>query len=220
VLNKEQISEMCEIFIEWNECPKTELYFTNTFTFAVAVILSAQATDKSVNKITSELFKEVSRPKDLTTIGEAELKNRIRSIGLFNNKAKNLILLSNELVEKFDSNLPMERKTLETLPGIGRKSANVILNLMSTDGSYIAVDTHVARTASRLGISNFTSPQKIEDDLIKKIPKRFHKNISNWLVLHGRYVCKSRHPECSNCILKNICKFQNKDFSKADIVLK
>lgn len=210
MLCEKKIKKLCEIFECTMPNPTTELNFTNKYTFSIAVILSAQSTDKSVNKITNELFKVINVPQDTVKLGEEKLKNYIKSIGLYNNKAKNIIALSKTLIEKFNSELPLERDVLETLPGIGRKSANVIMNQIC-QAPFIAVDTHVKRTVNRIGITSSLSPISIENDLIKIIPAQYHKNISNWLVLHGRYICMAKKPSCDTCKIRDICEdFQKK----------
>ena len=184
----------------------SELDSINHYTFLVAVLLSAQTKDKSVNAITEKLFKVVSNPKQMVEFGLDNLKDYIKTIGLYNNKAKNIIALSKILVEKYNSEVPLNREVLETLPGIGRKSANVILNQLC-DAPYIAVDTHVARVSKRLELTNNTNVLKIEKDLYKVIPSEYYTTASNLLVMHGRYTCTAKCPKCNNCILKDICKF-------------
>lgn len=191
---------------------KSELNYKNPYTFAVAVLLSAQSTDKSVNIATEPLFKIVSTPQDMVNLGETKLKEYIKTIGLFNNKAKHIIAMSKACIEKFDGKLPTTRDDLMQLAGIGRKSANVILNELYNSPT-IGVDTHVLRLTKRLDFvdKNITSPEKTEEILEKIIPEKYKPFISNYLVLHGRYVCKAIKPLCEKCYLQKFCKyFQNK----------
>ncbi|MDR1488850.1 MAG: endonuclease III [Holosporales bacterium] len=205
MLNKDQIFEIFIRFRKANPNPKSELIAFNSYTFAIAVLLSAQATDKIVNKITEKLFKLADSPEKMINLGIDELIKYIKPVGFFNNKSKNIMNLSRILIDQYDSNLPKDLKLLEKLPGIGRKSANVILNELF-GGNQIAVDTHVMRTSNRIGLSGEKSPISIEQDLANKIPKNFHKNASNWLVLHGRYICKAKKPSCKMCIISDICE--------------
>ena len=187
---------------------KSELNSVNSYTFLVSVVLSAQTTDKSVNKVTETLFKIANTPEQMLNLGCDNLKNYIKHLGLFNTKAKHIIELSEILVNKYDSKVPLDRNLLEQLPGVGRKTANVVLNHLC-NSSYIAVDTHVKRLSHRLHLSNNTNLRKIEDDLYKIIPAKFHSIASNLLVLHGRYTCTARNPKCNNCILNDLCLFRN-----------
>ena len=189
-----------------NPNPSTELEFTNEFTFCVAVILSAQATDKAVNKCTSDFFKIADTPEKMLDLGEEKLREHIKTIGLFNNKAKNIIKLSYVLVFEYGSKIPASRNELEKLPGIGRKSANVIMNTLFKM-PYIAVDTHVLRLSNRLGFSNSKNPLQVEAELELLVPKKFHINASNWLVLHGRYVCLAKKPKCTECKIAKFCQY-------------
>ncbi len=185
----------------------TELRFTNPYTFLIAVLLSAQATDKSVNKATVELFKIADNPKAMLNLGVGKLLQYIKNIGLHNTKAKHIIELSRILIDKYQSQVPLERDVLETLPGIGRKSANVIVNKLC-NAPYIAVDTHVMRLSHRLGfVSNKAkTPIEVENELYKNTPSNFHLKVSDLLVLHGRYVCKSAKPKCRTCPLHDYCR--------------
>lgn len=202
----ERVVEIFERLKKAIKNPKTELTYVNDYTFCVAVILSAQSTDKAVNKVTTSLFKIASTPEEMLKLGEEQLKGFIKTIGLYNNKAKNIIAFSEVLVSTFDAKIPRDRAVLETLPGIGRKSANVISNNLF-DEPYIAVDTHVLRLSKRLGLSWSQSPKEVERDLTRVVPRQFHKDVSNLLVLHGRYVCQAKHPLCSSCILRDLCLF-------------
>lgn len=187
----------------------SELNSINNYTFLIAVLLSAQTKDKSVNIVTKELFKVASTPEQMLSLGLEKLKEYIRTIGLYNNKAKNIINLSQILVNDYNSEVPLNRDLLEKLPGIGRKSANVILNNIC-NAPYIAVDTHVARVSKRLGLTNNTNVKRIEEDLYKVIPSKYHNKASNLLVMHGRYTCTARKPKCNSCALSDICIYKNK----------
>jgi endonuclease III len=198
------IKNFCLTLSIKNINPKTELFFISSFTLLVAVVLSAQSTDKSVNKITKNLFKFYSTPEDLILLGEDGLKNCIKSIGLYNTKAKNLIRLSKKIIELYGSKVPSFKKDLESLPGVGRKSANVVLNVIFNKPT-IAVDTHVHRVANRVNLSSDATPYKVEKKLINVIPDLFVDYIHNLMVLHGRYVCTARSPKCSKCLINTIC---------------
>lgn len=191
--------------------PKTELNYNNNFTLTIAVILSAQATDISVNKATTELFKYYDSPERILELGEEGLKKYIKSIGLYNSKAKNIIQLSKLLIDRHQSTIPDNFDTLISLPGIGRKTANVILNCAFGKPT-IAVDTHVHRVSNRLGLSNASTPEKIERDLLAIIPKKYLKHAHHWLILHGRYTCKARTPLCHDCALKEYCDYYTKKY--------
>lgn len=208
MLTKSEIEEIFERFKSENPNPTSELVSPNNFTFAVAVLLSAQTTDKAVNKVTPMLFKVADTPQKMLALGIDKLKKYIKSIGLYNNKAKNIMLLSQKLIDSYNSELPRSRDELEKLPGIGRKSANVIANqLFGTDN--IAVDTHVLRVSNRLGLSKSKNPIDVEKDLINIVPKQFHKNASDWIVLHGRYICTAKKPKCNDCFLFDLCELNN-----------
>lgn len=200
---------MCKIFkrfSEHNSNPDTELIANNEYTFCIAVLLSAQATDKAVNKATKGLFQVADSPEKMLLLGLEDLKSYVKSIGLYNNKAKNIMLLSAKLVKEYESKIPKSRELLQTLPGIGRKSASVIMNKLF-GAEFIAVDTHVLRVANRLALSNSKTPLKVEEDLLRVVPKEFHKHASNWLVLHGRYICLAKKPRCKECFLNDICEY-------------
>ena len=182
----------------------SELNSLNSYTFLVAVVLSAQTTDKAVNKATYELFKIADNPISMLQLGADNLKEYIKHLGLFNSKAKHILELSKILIDKYQSKIPIDRIELEKLPGVGRKTANVVLNHLYKL-PYIAVDTHVKRVSNRLNLSRSTNPIKIEEDLYKILPKKHHINASNLLVMHGRYTCTAKKPNCQNCIIKDIC---------------
>ena len=202
--DKKEILEIMEIFAKLNPNPQCELNFSNAYTLLVAVVLSAQSTDKGVNKATEELFKVADTPQKMLDLGEAGLKNYIKTIGLYNNKAKSIMSLSKDLVEKFNGEVPHNRESLESLAGVGRKTANVVLNVWFGEPT-IAVDTHVFRVAHRLELSNGKTPLDVEKDLLKVLPAEYAKNANHWLVLFGRYTCKAQKPDCANCPLAHLC---------------
>ena len=192
-----------------NPNPKGELNYINSYTLLVAVVLSAQATDVSVNKATKTLFKIAKTPEQMLDLGEANLKNHIKTIGLYNSKAKNIINLSLMLKTKHRSIIPQDLETLQQLPGVGRKTANVVLN-MAFGHPTIAVDTHVFRIANRTGLAEGKTPLEVEKILKRITPNKFKHLAHHWLILHGRYVCKSRKPNCPNCVVREYCNFKAK----------
>jgi endonuclease III len=192
-----------------NPDPKTELKYTNPYTLLVAVVLSAQATDTGVNKATGALFEKIKTPEQMLALGENGLKKYIKTIGLFNAKAKNIIALSKMLVEKFHSTVPRTHEDLQTLPGVGRKTANVVLNVVYGEPT-LAVDTHVFRVANRTGLAKGTTPEEVEQKLIKCVPKKWLSHAHHWLILHGRYVCKARAPLCPTCVVRDLCTYKDK----------
>ena len=192
-----------------NPNPKGELNYINSYTLLVAVVLSAQATDVSVNKATKNLFKIAKTPEQMLDLGEADLKNHIKTIGLYNSKAKNIINLSLMLKTKHRSIIPQDLETLQQLPGVGRKTANVVLNMAFGDPT-IAVDTHVFRIANRTGLAEGKTPLEVEKILKRITPNKFKHHAHHWLILHGRYVCKSRKPDCPNCVVREYCNFKAK----------
>ncbi|MDR2598399.1 MAG: endonuclease III [Holosporales bacterium] len=203
-MGKDRINLIFQSLAEHNPNPKSELIAKNEYTFCIAVLLSAQATDLSVNKATRDLFQIASSPEAMIKLGVDELKKYIKTIGLYNSKASNIIALSKILVSQFDSKIPRTRDELEKLPGIGRKSANVILNALFSE-DVIAVDTHVLRVSRRLGLTKSSNRFQVEQDLLRVIPRKFYKNASDWLVLHGRYICRAKAPRCNECFLRNLC---------------
>lgn len=205
VLSREQVISVFERFKSENPAPTTELIATNNYTLLVSVVLSAQATDKSVNKATESLYKIVDTPQKMLELGEEGLIEYIKSIGLYKNKAKNVIALSKILIEKFNSEIPKTREDLMSLPGVGRKTANVILNVVYGEKT-MPVDTHLLRISPRIGLSFGTTPESIEKDLLKIIPDEYMQYAHHWLILHGRYVCTARNPKCSECLIKDICQ--------------
>ena len=205
VLSREQVISLFERFKSENPVPKTELIATNNYTLLVSVVLSAQATDKSVNKATESLYQKVDTPQKMLELGEEGLIGYIKSIGLYKNKAKNVIALSKLLIEKFNSEIPKTREDLMSLPGVGRKTANVILNVVYGEKT-MPVDTHLLRISPRIGLSFGTTPESIERDLLKIIPDEYMQHAHHWLILHGRYVCTARNPKCSECLISDICQ--------------
>lgn len=194
------------ILTEYIKDPKTELEYKNLFTLLVAVSLSAQATDKSVNKATPNLFQIADNPEKMLELGEEKLKSYINSIGLYNTKAKNIIKLSAELIEKYDGEVPLKFEQLISLPGVGRKTANVILNCWLKLPT-MPVDTHVFRVAKRLGLAKGSTPEKIEKELLENIPQKWLLNAHHLLILHGRYTCIARKPKCAICPLTHLCEY-------------
>ena len=189
--------------------PKGELEYINPYTLLVAVVLSAQATDKGVNKATGPLFRVVKTPAQMVKLGEAKLIAHIKTIGLFRSKAKNVIALSQALIANHGGEVPRNREALEALPGVGRKTANVVLNIAFGEPT-IAVDTHVFRVAQRLGLAKGKTPRDIEDQLMKVVPDRFMQHAHHWLILHGRYTCVARRPKCPACPVRELCPFKPK----------
>ncbi len=189
--------------------PQGELDHVNAYTLLVAVVLSAQATDVGVNKATKALFKVADTPAKMLALGEARVRDYIKTIGLYRNKAKHVIGLSQMLLEKFDGKIPQTREELETLPGVGRKTANVVLN-MAFGQPTIAVDTHLFRLGNRTGLAPGKTPLEVEKKLEKNIPPQFLLHAHHWLILHGRYVCKARKPDCGNCLINDLCEYKAK----------
>ena len=198
-----------EIFNRDDPNPRCELNYTNAYTLLVAVILSAQTTDKGVNKATETLFKVADNPQKMVELGEEKLISYIRTIGLFNNKAKNIIAMSVDLLARFGGNVPATREELITLAGVGRKTANVVLNVWYKKPA-LAVDTHVMRISHRLNFSQGKTPLAVEEDLLKVLPEKYVLNANHWLVLFGRYICKAQHPECEKCPIKSYCNSMDK----------
>ena len=192
-----------------NPEPRGELAYANPFTLLVAVVLSAQATDAGVNKATKALFAVADTPEKMLALGEEGLAERIRTIGLYRAKARNIIALSRAVIDRYGGETPRDRAALESLPGVGRKTANVVLNTAFGEPT-VAVDTHVFRVANRLGIAPGATPRAVEDELMRVIPERFLPHAHHWLILHGRYVCKARKPACPVCVLGDICTYEDK----------
>lgn len=204
-MKKSDIDKIFSILQKQNPLPKTELEYKNNYTLLVAVVLSAQSTDVGVNKATKKLFAVADTPEKMLGLGEEELKKYISTIGLYNTKAKNIIALSRILLEKYNSTVPEDLEILQSLPGVGRKTANVILNC-AFGHSTIAVDTHVFRVSNRLGIVHEKDVLKTELALLKAIPKKWQQHAHHWLILHGRYICVARKPKCEICSLNNYCE--------------
>ena len=189
--------------------PKGELEHVNAYTLLVAVVLSAQATDAGVNKATRALFKVADTPQKMVRLGEDKVREHIKAIGLFRNKAKNVIGLSEKLVAEHKGEVPRDRDALEALPGVGRKTANVVLNVAFGEPA-MAVDTHVFRVANRIGLSKGKTPLAVEEDLLRLVPPEYAVHAHHWLILHGRYLCKARKPECPRCPIRDLCRFEDK----------
>ena len=192
-----------------NPNPTTELVYKTPFELLIAVVLSAQATDRSVNIATNILFQKANTPEKIFSLGEIELKKYIKSIGLYKTKAKNILATCNLLIQNHNSSVPQTREELEKLPGVGHKTANVILNTAFGKPT-IAVDTHIFRISNRTGIATGKNVSEVELKLLKFVPKQFHQDAHHWLILHGRYVCKARKPECTKCIIEDMCDFKEK----------
>ena len=189
--------------------PQGELEHSNPFTLLVAVVLSAQATDAGVNKATRALFKAADTPQKMRRLGEDKVREHVKTIGLYRNKAKNVILLSEKLVAEHGGEVPKDRAALEALPGVGRKTANVVLNVAFGEPT-MAVDTHVFRVSNRIGLSHGKTPLAVEEDLMRLVPPEYGVHAHHWLILHGRYLCKARKPECWRCPIKDLCRFEEK----------
>ena len=208
-MKKADIFEFFRRLAEVNPAPETELDFGNIYQLLVAVVLSAQATDVGVNKATRALFREVKTPEQMIELGEDGLKQHIKSIGLFNSKAKNVIGLSEILVRDFGGEVPADRDVLTTLPGVGRKTANVVMNC-AFGAETFAVDTHIFRVCNRTGLAKGKTPLAVEKGLEKKVPEPFRVGAHHWLILHGRYICKARTPECWRCPVVDLCGYKDK----------
>jgi endonuclease-3 len=204
-----------ERFARANPDPVTELVYSTPFELLVAVVLSAQATDVSVNKATAKLFPVANTPAAIFALGEEGLKHYIKTIGLFNSKAKNLIKTCAILVSEHDGAVPRDREALESLPGVGRKTANVVLNAAFGEPT-IAVDTHIFRVANRTGLAPGVNVRAVEDELVRVTAGEFKRHAHHWLILHGRYVCKARRPECPRCLIVDLCEYEAKTRSEAD----
>ncbi len=212
-MKRDDIFEFFRLLAEANPAPETELEFSNTYQLLVAVVLSAQATDVGVNKATRKLFAEVETPQQMLALGEDGLKQHIKTIGLFNSKAKNVIALSEMLVRDFGGEVPQDRDTLVTLPGVGRKTANVVMNC-AFGAETFAVDTHVFRVSNRTGLAKGKTVDAVEKRLEKVVPAPFRRDAHHWLILLGRYTCKARNPECWRCPVVEQCAFKPKVLEK------
>ncbi len=208
-MKKADIEAFFQRLSDANPAPETELAFINPFTLLVAVVLSAQATDVSVNKATVELFRLADTPEKMLALGEETVRHHIRTIGLFNTKAKNVIALSRLLIERHGGVVPEDRAALEALPGVGRKTANVVLNVAFGQPT-IAVDTHIFRVGNRTGLAPGKTPLDVELKLERVVPKHWRLHAHHWLILHGRYICKARAPECPRCPVSDLCAYKAK----------
>jgi endonuclease-3 len=208
-MNPERRREFFRRLAELNPAPKTELEYHSTFELLIAVILSAQATDVGVNRATRRLFPAANTPESILALGEDGLKRHIRTIGLFNSKATNIIATCQALIERHDSQVPAEREALEALPGVGRKTANVVLNTAFGQPT-MAVDTHIFRVSNRTGLAPGKTPLAVEKALIKRTPSEYLLHAHHWLILHGRYTCKARKPACPTCPVADLCNFRDK----------
>jgi endonuclease-3 len=209
-MKKENIAEIFKRLKKHNPAPTTELNYASPFELLIAVILSAQATDKGVNKATDELYKVANTPEEILALTERGLKKYIKTIGLFNTKAKNIIKTCKILVDKYGSQVPEDRQALESLPGVGRKTANVILNTAFGHPT-IAVDTHIFRVSNRTGIAPGKTVLEVEKKLLKVVPTRYKQDAHHWLILHGRYTCIARKPRCGSCVIEDLCEFKDKN---------
>ncbi|CAL7959507.1 endonuclease III [Gammaproteobacteria bacterium] len=208
-MNKNQIVQIFKKLTATIKHPTTELIYSSNFELLIAVLLSARTTDKTVNKVTAKLFKIANTPEKMLKLGVAGIKKQIKSIGFYNAKSANIIKTCEILVKKFNSQIPENREELEALPGVGRKTANVILNIAFGKPT-IAVDTHVFRVANRIGLAKGKTPEEIEEQLLKITPKEFAKTAGSLLLLHGRYVCTAKNPKCSACCINRLCLYQFK----------
>jgi endonuclease-3 len=204
-----EVAEAFRRFAAANPNPRTELAYTNPFTLLIAVVLSAQATDAGVNKATPALFKLADTPEKMVKLGEPRVRDLIKTIGLYRTKAKNVVALSRQLVEAHGGKVPHGREALEALPGVGRKTANVVLNVAFGEPT-IAVDTHIFRVGNRTGLATGKTPLEVETKLMELIPKRYLLHAHHWLILHGRYTCLARRPLCERCLIADLCKWPGK----------
>ena len=208
-MNKDKRRQIFERLRAENPSPTTELDYTTPFELLVAVLLSAQATDRGVNKATAKLFPVANTPQAILDLGEDSLKSYINTIGLYNSKAANLMKTCQMLVDQHGGEVPPDRAALEALPGVGRKTANVVLNTAFGEPT-IAVDTHIFRVSNRTGLAPGKTPREVEDKLLRFVPTEFKKDAHHWLILHGRYVCVARKPRCAACVIYDLCEYQDK----------
>ena len=209
VMNREDVDEFFRRLAKERPDPRSELDYINPYTLLVAVVLSAQATDAGVNKATAKLFKLADTPQKMLALGEAGLREHIKTIGLFNTKAKNVIALSRRLIAEHGGEVPRTREALEALPGVGRKTANVVMNV-AFGAATIAVDTHIFRVANRTGMAPGKTPLLVEQELERVVPEKWKRNAHHWLILHGRYTCVARKPRCEACIVSDLCAYPAK----------
>ena len=205
LLSQAEIRKAFERFKKANPNPQSELKWKNAYTLLVSVVLSAQATDKSVNKATEPLYKIADTPKKMLALGQEKLMDYIKSIGLYRTKAAHVIALSQKLLDDFGGQVPDTREELESLPGVGRKTANVVLNVIFKKPT-MPVDTHLLRICPKIGLAEGTTPLEVEQSLVERIPQKYMEHAHHWLILHGRYVCTARSPKCGECIIKDLCK--------------
>ena len=210
LLDKNKAYELIKLLNKSIKNPKTSLKYRNNFTLLTSVVLSAQCTDVNVNNVTKDIYNKYYTPKHFLDLGIKKIRKLIKSIGLFNNKAKNLYYLSKILLEKYQSKIPSKFEDLILLPGVGRKTANVVLNAAFNEPT-IAVDTHVFRVGNRTGLSNGKNPEQVENQLLKILPKKHIKKAHHLILLHGRYTCKSRNPLCKKCVINKICLYKGKN---------
>jgi len=210
--SRAEVEEIFRRFSVQRPEPKGELEHVNAFTLLVAVVLSAQATDIGVNKATRELFTIAETPEKMLALGEEEVGRHIRTIGLWRNKARNVIALCENLIRDFGGEVPPTRDQLTSLPGVGRKTANVVLNMAFGEPT-MAVDTHIFRIGNRIGLAPGKTPEEVEEGLVRIIPEKYMRHAHHWLILHGRYVCKARKPECQRCVIADLCKAKEKTTS-------
>jgi endonuclease-3 len=210
LLNKNKAFKLIELLNKSIKNPKTSLKYRNQFTLLTSVVLSAQCTDVNVNNVTKSIYKQYYTPKHFVDLGINKIRNLIKGIGLFNNKGKNLYYLSKILLEKYQSKVPSKFEELILLPGVGRKTANVVLNAVFNKPT-IAVDTHVFRVGNRTGLSSGKNPEQVENQLLKILPKKHIKKAHHLILLHGRYICKSRNPLCKKCVINKICLYKDKN---------
>ena len=208
-MKKAETDEFFRRLAKANPAPTSELEYGSPYTLLVAVVLSAQATDEGVNKATPALFAAADTPAKMVALGEKRVRGHVKSIGLFNTKAKNIVRLSQILIDQHGGEVPRERAALEALPGVGRKTANVVLNTAFGEPT-IAVDTHVFRVANRTGLAPAKTPLAVEQKLLKAVPDRWKQHAHHWLILHGRYTCKARKPDCPTCLVADLCRFEGK----------
>ena len=209
-MNRQKRAEIFRRLQEANPAPRSELEYDTPFQLLVAVILSAQATDRGVNRATRELFPVAPTPDAILALGEEGLKDHIKTIGLFNSKARHIIAACQALVDQHGGEVPRSREALEALPGVGRKTANVVLNTAFGEPT-IAVDTHIFRVANRTGLAPGKTVRQVEDRLVKVVPKEYLQDAHHWLILHGRYVCTARKPRCGACVIFDLCEFRDKE---------
>jgi endonuclease III len=209
LLTAKEVIEVMERFKKQNPDPKSELQWSSPFTLLVSVVLSAQATDKSVNKATEALYKIADTPQKMSALGEKKLITYIKSIGLYRTKAAHVIALSKKLVSNFGGEVPHSREALMTLPGVGRKTANVVLNVVWNE-PVMPVDTHLLRVCPKVGLAEGETPLEVEQSLMERLPKKYLNHAHHWLILHGRYVCTARNPKCNSCLISDLCKHNDK----------